>query len=176
MRTWMLTIVAACAVLFRADAGGAAGARPAENYPVAPTLADVAYGAHPKQRLHFWKAESAAPTPLLFFIHGGGWTAGNRSGGQLAELLPLMLANGISVVSVEYRFIQEAAKDGEVPPVRGPMRDVARALQFTRSKSAVLNLDKAHRRVRRFGGRVFVSVAGVPRRSGRPCQRGSRRS
>ena len=132
---------AVCAALFHAGAGEPAQ-RP-ERYPVAPTLSDVAYGRHPKQRLHFWKAESAAPTPLLFFIHGGGWTEGNRSSGQLAELLPLMLANGISVVSVEYRFIQEAARDGEVPPLRGPMRDVARALQFTRSKSAIWNLDKA---------------------------------
>jgi acetyl esterase/lipase len=36
-----------------------------------PTAFDVAYGPHLKQKLHFWKAESDKPTPLLFFIHGG---------------------------------------------------------------------------------------------------------
>lgn len=118
-----------------------AGGRP-ENYTSPPTLADVAYGKHPKQVLHFWKAESATPTPLLFFIHGGGWTGGNRSNG-LAPLLPAMLANGISVVSIEYRFIAEATKDGEKPPVRGPLRDAARALQFVRSRADSLNIDKA---------------------------------
>ncbi|MEO6786169.1 MAG: alpha/beta hydrolase, partial [Chthoniobacteraceae bacterium] len=41
-----------------------------------PTAADVAYGKHPKQVLSFWKAESDKPTPLLFYIHGGGWMAG----------------------------------------------------------------------------------------------------
>src|SRR5207237_360018 len=66
----------------------------------APTLADVAYGPHPKQVLHFWKAESDKPTPLLFFIHGGGWSAGDRTSG-LVNLLPVMLKAGISVVSVE---------------------------------------------------------------------------
>ena len=112
-----------------------------ETYPIPPTMADLAYGKHPKQVLHFWKAEADKPTPALFYIHGGGWVAGNRS--AVNSLLPQMLKAGISVVSVEYRFIAEATKDGEEPPVRGPLRDAARALQFVRSKAASLNIDKA---------------------------------
>ena len=106
-----------------------------------PTLADVAYGPHPKQVLHFWKAESDKPTPVLFFIHGGGWVNGNRM--NVGGLLPQMLKAGISVVSVEYRFIAEATADGVVPPVKGPLHDAARALQFIRSKAAEWNIDKA---------------------------------
>lgn len=106
-----------------------------------PTAADVAYGPHPKQVLHFWKAESAQPTPLLFFIHGGGWMGGNRTSG-LVGLLPEMLKAGISVVSIEYRFIPEATADKVVPPVKGPLRDAARALQFVRSKAREWNIDK----------------------------------
>ncbi len=105
-----------------------------------PTEFDVAYGPHHKQKLHFWKAESDAPTPLLFFIHGGGWMAGGRMSG-LANLLPEMLDAGISVVSVEYRFIPEATADGVVPPVKGPLHDAARALQFVRSKAEAWNID-----------------------------------
>ena len=119
----------------------AAAKKNVESYAIAPTLKDVAYGKHPKQVLHFWKAPSDRPTPLLFFIHGGGWTAGNRSSG-LAGLLPVMLTNGISVVSIEYRFISEATADGVVPPVKGPLSDAARALQFVRSKAAEWNIDK----------------------------------
>jgi acetyl esterase/lipase len=107
-----------------------------------PTLANVAYGSHPKQVLDFWKAESSKPTPVLFFIHGGGWMGGNRMSG-LVGLLPVMLKAGISVVSVEYRFIPEATADNVVPPVKGPLRDAARALQFVRSKAAEWNIDKA---------------------------------
>ena len=106
-----------------------------------PTLADVAYGPHPKQVLHFWKAESDKPTPVLFFIHGGGWVNGNRM--SVGGLLPQMLKAGISVVSVEDRFIAEATADGVVPPVKGPLHDAARALQFVRSKAAEWNIDKA---------------------------------
>ncbi len=122
------------------------GAAEAKSYlaahrpPRKPTLFDVAYGPHPKQVMHFWKAEAEKPTPLLFYIHGGGWMNGSRV--SVNSLLPAMLEAGISVVSVEYRFIPEATADGEVPPVNGPLHDAARALQFVRSKAAEWNIDK----------------------------------
>lgn len=106
-----------------------------------PTQYDVAYGPHPKQLLHFWKADAEGPTPVLLFIHGGGWMNGGRLSG-LTSLLPRMLESGISVVSVEYRFIPEATEDGETPPVKGPLHDAARALQFVRSQAKEWNIDK----------------------------------
>ena len=110
------------------------------KYAVEPTLADVAYGPHKKQVMHFWKAASDKPTPLLFYVHGGGWMAGDRT--SAAGMLKSMLDAGISVVSVEYRFINEATEDKVVPPVKGPLTDAARALQFVRSKAAEWNIDK----------------------------------
>lgn len=106
-----------------------------------PTKSDVAYGEHPKQVLHFWQADADEPAPLLFFIHGGGWQAGDRMNGQLLSMLPNLLEKGISVVSVEYRFIREAVEDGVEPPVKAPLHDAARALQFVRSKAAQWNID-----------------------------------
>lgn len=106
-----------------------------------PTHYDIAYGTHPKQVLHFWKAESDKPTPVLFFIHGGGWQGGGRLSG-LSAMLPTMLKEGISVASVEYRFIAEATADGVTPPVKGPLSDAARALQLVRSKATEWNIDK----------------------------------
>jgi acetyl esterase/lipase len=106
----------------------------------APTVVDAAYGPHPKQVLHFWKAKSERPTPLLYYIHGGSWMGGNRT--FVGEQLQAMLKNGISVVSIEYRFIQDAAAEKIVPSVKAPLSDAARALQFVRSKAAEWNLDK----------------------------------
>lgn len=129
-----------------ADAAKAAkAAKAAENYKkflieVPPTKADVPYGSHPKQVLHFWRAASDKPTPLLFYIHGGGWANGDRALG--ASRVTNMLAHGVSVVSVEYRFINEATADRVVPPVKGPMLDCARALQFVRSQAKEWNIDK----------------------------------
>ena len=117
----------------KADAKQAAVAQPK------PTAANVPYGTHERQVLDFWKAESATPTPVLFFIHGGGWQAGdkNRTGG-----IEKYLAAGISVVAINYRYIVQATADGVVPPVKGPLHDAARALQFVRSKAAEWNIDK----------------------------------
>jgi len=113
--------------------------RPAALRGPKPTLADVAYGTHPKQVLDFYKAESANPTPLVLFIHGGGWTGGSKA--SIASVADCLKA-GISVVSVEYRFIAEAEADGVKPPVHAPLHDAARALQFVRSKAGEWNIDK----------------------------------
>lgn len=113
--------------------------KPAPAPEIKPTLEAVSYGSHKKQVLNFWKAESSKPTPLLFYIHGGGWMGGSY---KSVGMVPMMLQNGISVVSVEYRFIPEATADGVVPPVKGPLMDAARALQFVRSKAAEWNIDK----------------------------------
>lgn len=141
---WLVIGVAAALlgspVLAAKPEGKKAGVKAVQPAPgPRPTLADVPYGAHSKQVLDFYKAESAKPTPLLFYIHGGGWTAGskNRVGG-----LTDCLAAGISVVSVEYRFIQDANAAGIKPPVQWPLQDAARALQFVRSKAVEWNIDK----------------------------------
>lgn len=104
-----------------------------------PTLADVAYGPHEAQKLDFYQAKSDKPTPVLFFIHGGGWLNGDKATfNNMGQYLPA----GISVVSINYRLIPQAEADKAVPPVKGPLHDAARALQFVRSKAVEWNLDK----------------------------------
>ena len=118
-------------------------AKPAAKAPaqpvIKPTLADVSYGSHTNQVLDFYKAKSAQPAPLLFFIHGGGW---NRGGKDRIARLNEYLAAGISVVSIQYRFVPEAHAAGVKPPVQWPLQDAARALQFVRSKAVEWNIDK----------------------------------
>lgn len=108
--------------------------------PMPPaTAANVRYGDHERQVLDFYQAKSSTPTPLLFFIHGGGWRGGDkeRVGG-----IDQVLAAGISVVSINYRYVPQAQAMGVKPPVKGPLEDAARALQFVRSKAAEWNIDK----------------------------------
>jgi acetyl esterase/lipase len=122
-------------------------AKPAVTTPPAPaapklpkaTLENIAYGSDERQVLTFWKAESSKPTPVLFFIHGGGWVTGNWGGVSHVERY---LAEGISVVSINYRYVTQAIAAGAKPPVQWPLSDAARALQFVRSKAAGWNIDK----------------------------------
>jgi len=106
---------------------------------IAPTEANVAYGEHPRQVLDFWKAKSDKPTPVLFYIHGGGWMAGDKA---KVGNLDRYLNAGISVVSINYRYVSQAYDAGIMPPVKAPLHDAARALQFARSKAGQWNLDK----------------------------------
>ncbi len=108
----------------------------------APTLANVAYGTHERQMLDFYQAKSDQPTPLLFVIHGGGWVSGDK-GGRAVASAEHCLAAGISVVSINYRYSWQAQIAGVKPPVKAPLEDAARALQFVRSKAKEWNIDKA---------------------------------
>ena len=105
-----------------------------------PTQANVQYGAHERQVLDFWKASSTSPTPLVFHIHGGGWVNGDKA---RVGSLERYLAAGISVVSINYRFVTQAIEAGVKPPVQWPIEDAARALQFVRSKAREWNIDSA---------------------------------
>lgn len=114
-------------------------ADPAPKSKIEPTLANVPYGSHERQVLDFYKAPSEKPTPVLFFIHGGGWVNGDKANpGELRDCL----AAGISVVSINYRYSIQAHLEGVMPPVKWPLEDAARALQFVRSKAAEWNILK----------------------------------
>lgn len=113
---------------------------PVANVPT-PTAANVAYGDHERQVLDFWKAKSDQPTPLLFYIHGGGWVGGSKE--KVSSVgLDDYLAAGISVAAINYRMVPAATAAGVKPPVQWPLHDAARALQFVRSKAGQWGLDK----------------------------------
>ncbi|MBI1375618.1 MAG: alpha/beta hydrolase fold domain-containing protein [Phycisphaera sp.] len=123
-------------------------ARPApkpETYDASvpkPTLELVRYGDHERHVLDFWKAESDKPTPLVFIIHGGGWQAGAKERANRFVDVAQLLKAGISVTSMNYRYVSQAVQEGVEPPVKAPLHDAARALQFVRSKAAEWNIDK----------------------------------
>lgn len=120
-----------------ANKAEAAKTPPKKVYPKnpAPTQANVRYGPHERNVFDFWQAKSDKPTPLLFFIHGGGWMGGDKAGIAVEPFLK----EGISVVSTNYRYISQAQDVS--PPVKAPLHDAARALQFVRSKAAEWNID-----------------------------------
>src|SRR5262245_51313939 len=63
-----------------------------------PDVADAKYGPHERNVLDLWKAKSETPTPLVVFIHGGGFRAGDKSQVSPA-LVNSCLKAGISVAS-----------------------------------------------------------------------------
>jgi acetyl esterase/lipase len=107
----------------------------------APTVANFAYGKHPRQVLDFWQAKADKPTPVVLYIHGGGWQNGDKSGLSAAAIKQYLDA-GISVAAINYRYVKQAVELKVEPPVKAPLEDAARALQTIRSKAGEWNIDK----------------------------------
>ena len=128
------SVYSAVAVLLAASVAWGQGTPPHK-----PTYANVAYGTHARQVLDFYQAKTAAPAPVMYFIHGGGWMSGDKN---TPDFLDACLKTGISVVSVEYRLIPDANQQKIEPPVKACLEDVARALQFVRSKAGEWKIDK----------------------------------
>jgi acetyl esterase/lipase len=105
----------------------------------APTKADVPYGEHPRQVIDFYQAKSDTPTPLVFCIHGGGWNAGSKE--TFRASADRYLKEGISVAAINYRMVPEATEKKIEPPVKWPLGDAARALQYIRHHAKEWNIN-----------------------------------
>lgn len=75
-----------------------------------PCRADLAYGAHPRQRLDVY-GQSAGARPALLFVHGGGFTAGDKrsaDGAPFYQNVGLWAArHGLQGVAMTYRLAPE---------------------------------------------------------------------
>ncbi len=100
--------------------------------PLAPTHAEVSYGPHAMNVIDFYQAEGEGPRPLLVYIHGGGWTGGDKKQAE-ANFKPF-LDKGISYAAINYRL-------SGIAPLPAPVHDAARAIQFIRSKAKEWNIN-----------------------------------
>ena len=114
---------------------GFAQPRAANQAPrIEPSASNVSYGEHERHVLDFYKAESSSPTPLVLYIHGGGFVRGSKDTVN-QETLKQLLDAGISVAAIHYRLA------GEVP-LPAAHEDAQRAIQTLRSKADKWNVDK----------------------------------
>lgn len=130
-----------------------------ENYPepinAAGQKADFineSYGPHERNRFDLWLAKSEKPTPLVIYIHGGGFVGGDKSKYYAANDMVRFLEKGVSVAIINYRFLN-------MPPygILGSMHDSKRFLQFIRFHSQKFNIDKA--RIGCIGGSAGAGTA-----------------
>jgi acetyl esterase/lipase len=140
VRTLISTLVIALVFALPADAQKKQKRKRRPVQGPKPTAANVHYGKHPRQVIDFWKAESDKPTPLVLYIHGGGWQGGDKAG--IRRSVKFYLDQGISVAAINYRYVRQAVEQKVNPPVKAPLHDAARALQFIRSKAKEWNIDK----------------------------------
>jgi acetyl esterase/lipase len=100
---------------------------------IKPTHANVAYGPHERNKIDLYLVESKTPTPLVLYIHGGGFRGGDKSSVSPGEIRAFQ-REGWSVAAINYRFTN-------VLPAPGQYLDCGRALQFLRHHAQEYNLD-----------------------------------
>jgi len=113
-----------------------------------PTLADVKYGAHIRNRLDFYQVKSDRATPLALYIHGGGFRGGSKKGVN-QRTLKAFLDAGISVAAIEYRLVPAY-------PLPTAHQDSLRALQYIRSQAGTWHINKD--RIGAFGGSAGAQI------------------
>lgn len=122
----------------------------AQETRMKPTHADVKYGPHARNTMDVWLPASDKPTPVVVFIHGGGFVNGSKDGSASEWTLEHCRDAGIAVVTINYRLSSQA-----IAPA--PFLDAARAVQFIRHNAAQWNIDPT--RIAASGGSAGGSLA-----------------
>ena len=111
--------------------------QPKEPYAGVDVVRDLAYGADPLQKLDVLtpQAKHARPLPVLLFVHGGGFTRGDKK--QTDNMLVWGVWNGMVGVDIDYRL---APKD----PWPAGAEDLKAAIAWTRANIAKYGGDPDH--------------------------------
>lgn len=99
---------------------------------------DVVYKTYPDRELKLLIApvvNAAGPVPVVCFIHGGGWRAGNPSS-FLRQAKYMAGYCGLAGVSIQYSLA-----DGKDVTIETSMQDLHDAVQYLRDHAAEFNLD-----------------------------------
>ena len=101
---------------------------------------DAVYAAVPGYRvleLDLW-VPAAGPAPVVVWVHGGAWMAGNRRllppGLRPGQLFEDLLAAGLAVATIEYRHAREA-------PFPAQLHDAKAAVRWLRQHADELGFD-----------------------------------
>ncbi len=116
------------------------------------TFVNEKYGTHDRNTFDIWLAKSDKPTSLVIYIHGGGFVGGDKSKYYLSHDWPRFLENGVSIATINYRFMNEAPYG-----ILSCMNDAKRCLQYIRFHAKKYNIDKS--RIACTGGSAGAGTA-----------------
>lgn len=111
------------------------GARARQSAAISPDTA-IMFGAHSRQQIDFYAAKGLsdnAAAPVILFVHGGGWSMGDRA--QAVHAKPAHFsANGMAFASTGYRLVPEASVEEQAA-------DIASAIAALRGQADALGID-----------------------------------
>jgi alpha-L-fucosidase 2 len=84
-------------------------------------------------RLDAYLIRGPGPFPAVIYVHGGGWTYGDKDGGFARFLIPALVDRGYSVFSINYRLAPRY-------PYPAAVHDVRSAIAFVRRNARPLRI------------------------------------
>lgn len=100
----------------------------------APPAQEESYGRDPLQKIDFWHADTNRPAPLVIFVHGGAWKAGDKRNATGGTKVRHWQAAGYAVASVDYRLVPAATVEQQAA-------DVAHAIAWLIGHGRELDID-----------------------------------
>jgi hypothetical protein len=103
----------------------------------AQDLMNQSYGRHERNVFDLWLPKSLKKTPLVIYIHGGGWVMGDKSEIHKHDRLIKKYRNaGVAFATINYRFLKHAN-------LQTIMReDIGGFVQFMRANHQRYNINK----------------------------------
>jgi len=94
---------------------------------IPPTTANVSYGDQDRHKLDIYAPPGAKNLPVVFWIHGGGWQAGDKASVQFKP--QAFVTKGLVFVSTNYRLLPHVE-------MRAIFQDVAKSLGWVHKNIA----------------------------------------
>ena len=107
--------------------------RAATAQPLPPGMAEISYGRDPLQRLDLVAPAGNRRPPLIVFIHGGGWSIGDKRQAVGAKA-GHFVGNGFAFASVNYRLVPQVTVEQQAA-------DIAAAIARLRALAKASNYD-----------------------------------
>lgn len=99
---------------------------------------NLTYGEEKRHTFDLVLAKSNKPTPLVIYIHGGGFTRGEKENAYIhTDTIRKFIKNKISFATINYRLLKHSDNG-----VRTSLEDCKRFLQYIRHHAASFNIDK----------------------------------
>jgi len=97
---------------------------------------DISYGAEPSQKFDIYVPKNAnAKLPLIIFVHGGAWIAGDKS--DVSAIAKFLANQGFVVINMNYRLLPTFTYPA-------PLEDMQMVLQWAKQNSEQYKIDTAH--------------------------------
>lgn len=129
-------VLASCAQ----QTGSQQSDQPAVYSDIAFAEAPTADGGTKTLKINIWKGVGEAPQPVVLFVHGGAWQAGDNnleaSDSEQIQAIMALRDCGVTIAAATYRFSREAIFPAQI-------HDVKAAIRYLKANADVYGIDPA---------------------------------